>query len=550
MNFNQAQMQYMIERGLDPAADQQQATEFYALLTPEEQAEVDALGDAADTPTDDAAAAGGGAAQSRRNPAGATAGAADADDDADDDGGDDDDDDAADAAAINPAALAAARRQERARFAAVNQISEQAGLGAAFCNRMFLSNRSVADIRRVALERIAARRGAAAPRSAGHISGGSDRNLDTLGPAVRDALLTRAGVRLAQPHARAADFSGMRAHEIMRTYLQARGVRTQGMDARQVVRLCFNRADLSRALGGVALGHSTSDFDYILADAINKSLRTAYELAEPTWQQWCRRGPDVPDFKDISVTQLSSFSDVAEIPEGGPYTYGTLSDTRAVWRVVKYGKGFLITWEALINDDLSAFDRIPTAMSQSCLRKQESLVYGLLGTVAQGQVMDEDSKELFHADHANTGTSAALTAASLGETESFMMLQKAFGGGDYLNLTAKHLLVPPALHITAKQLASSTILPGGTNEERNPYAGLLNVVVSPFLKAHDANGWWLVADYNQIDTAEMRFLEGHGSPVLETEDKFDVDARAYKVRQVFGARVIDYRGFAVNAGGS
>lgn len=445
-------------------------------------------------------------------------------------------------------------RLERERVTELNALGTSCPevLGQDWANEHARKGTSLESARAEALDKLAK----AQPVVKG-LAFGMDRNLDTLGRAMGDALLARCGAGPKKPHERAKDFNGMRLMDMTRTWLESVGVNVRGLSADEMAKMVFNKRKLSQALGGVALGHSTSDFDYILADTMNKTLRTGYSLAPSTWAGWARR-TTTSDFKQVSRVQLGAMSELLAIPEGAEYQFGTIGEARQTYTLAKYGRGFSITWEALINDDLSAFSRIPTAMGQAAKRLEDSLVYSTIfaANSGAGQTMGEDSLGLFASDHANVGTSAVLTVASIGQTGGLMRVQKAPGsadsnnGGDFLNLSPAHLLVPPALETTAMQLIASAVDPAKSNATPNPFAGKMSVIVEPRLAAVDANGWWLVASNSQIDTAEVCFLESEPNPVIEEEDTFIVDGRRYKVRHSLATAAIDYRGFCKNAGGS
>ncbi len=79
---------------------------------------------------------------------------------------------------------------------------------------------------------------------------------------------------------------------------------------------------------------------------------------------------------------------------------------------------------------------------------------------------------------------------------------------------------------------------GGSNPP-----GASKLVVEPRLAA---TGVFLAADNAQIDTFELGLLDEdyEGGPLVEEElpSEFRKDVRRWKVRHVFGAKVLDWRG--------
>lgn len=378
---------------------------------------------------------------------------------------------------------------------------------------------------------------------------GGDRNLDTLGPAVEDAISLKAGIRVEKAHPRAADFRRLRLSEIARRYLEALGVPgAAGMSMTEVSKLVFSKAALSRAMGGIALAHSTSDFPFILANVLGKSLRSSYELAQATWPIWCSRAT-APDFKQQSAVILSSAPALAALPEGTEYTFGTMTEGREVYTIVKYGKGLKFTREMLINDDLGAFNRIVPQMGAKAKYLEDVVAYGILTANA---ALGNDSIALFEAGtHVNTGT-GAISVANLAAGYTKMGVQKDLDGAALIENTPVGLIVPKALEIVAKQLVNSTFDPAATTsintQVPNPFAGSLKIAASPILDATSAAVWYLFADPAKVDTVVVVFLEGEEQPVLDEEEDFDTDCRKYKVRHQVVAKALDYRGLFRSSG--
>jgi hypothetical protein len=150
-----------------------------------------------------------------------------------------------------------------------------------------------------------------------------------------------------------------------------------------------------------------------------------------------------------------------------------------------------------------------------------------------------DSKALFHADHANIG-STALAEASLGAAITAMRKQTSEKGNP-LNIEPGFLLVPPELEFTAKKLVNSTLVPGSSYNDVNVIKGLVEVLVEPLLT--DTNNWYLVAKPSSMATIEMGFLGGRETPEILVKEDFERDVVWYKGRLVFGGAVMDYRGF-------
>ena len=444
------------------------------------------------------------------------------------------------AAAVELADQAAAKAlaAERKRGADIRSLAAEKKLGAEWANRMVDEGRTLQEARLLAEELARFQ----ADHPAVSIAVGADLNRDSIGPAMTDALLLRAGQKVEKPHDRAAAISGLRIIEMGRQYLSAFGVPgASAMTPTQVA-----KALLSREIGSrYFLSQSTSDFPYLLQNTARKILAKAYQEAPASWSRWAARGT-VPDTKQMSIVSLSSAPALAVVTEGADYTIGTLSDKREVVTIAKYGKIIMFTLEALIGNDLGGFTRALRARGLAARRTEDDVAYVPL---TSNQTMTEDSVALFHATtHKNlTSSGTAISCASLDVAAALMAKQTGLAG-EYLNVDPVHLLVPQAKKGTAQQLIASTVDPSKSNAAANIWANRLTVTADARLDASSGTAWYLAADPNIVDTVMVFFLQDEPEPVLEEEEDFDSDARKYKVRHWCAARAIDYRGLYKNVG--
>jgi hypothetical protein len=457
------------------------------------------------------------------------------------------------------AQVSLALKAERGRMKQIRGIALKAGKDEAWINKQLDSD---LDVGAIALSALNTLNRKPEDMQTSRTTVGADLNRDTINDAITHALLLKAGhngivkydgnrvclsatgkPEMAKPHERSADFRNFSPLEMGRRFLMAHGYhKALNMSRVELSSLLMSRTKLASALPGVFLAHSTGDFPFLLADSMGKVLRQDYALAQPTWPSWVRR-TTAPDFKDIKKIQLSQAADLAVIPEGDEYEYGALSEAREVYALETQGRGLKFTRQMLINDDLSAFDRVPRLMAQACVRAEESAAIAILTANAALS----DGIALFATGHANL-TTGALTVNSLGAAKAALMKQTALGSDDPLELTPRVLLVPASIETVARQLVSSTVDPSKNNATPNPFANQVEVIPSARLDNNSATQWYLFADNNQIDTVEMAFLEGEESPVVEEEDEFDSDVRKVKVRHTFKPKAIDHRGMIRSSG--
>lgn len=329
-------------------------------------------------------------------------------------------------------------------------------------------------------------------------------------------------------------YRGMSLLEIGRSYLEACGVNTRGLDRMELATRMLHFRDAGM--------HGTSDFTSLFANVANKRLRAVYDENAGTYGLWARRAPNAPDFKNMSVVQLAGAPDLLQTNEAGEFKYGRMSDGAETYALLTYGRVVSLTRQAIVNDDLRAFERMVSAFGAAARRLENRTVYSQLTANAALS----DGVALFHATHANLGTGggSALQFSSLSSGRTAMRLQKGLASEE-LNLAPSYLIVPAALEQTAYQLTSSNYVPSTkaeVNEFREGGRTSLTPVVEPVLDANSATAWYLAAQNSQVDTVEYCYLDGAEGPVIESQVGFEQDGISYKCRLDFAAKAIDFRG--------
>lgn len=435
------------------------------------------------------------------------------------------------------AARAAAEAATRA--ADITDLCARHGV-AHLASGMIRNGQTVEQARASVLDELA-RRDAAA---------GGHRNVGRI-ETVRDSMQVRlAGIEQAILHRIAPStqlddngrqYRGMSLLEIGRDFLEAHGQQTRGLD-----RMTLATRILTFRDGGM-LG--TSDFSSLFANVANKRLRNAYDENPGTYALWARRAPNAPDFKNLSVVQLSGAPDLLQTNEHGEFKYGAMTDGGETYAVLTYGRIVSLNRQAIVNDDLRAFERMVTAFGFAARRLENRTVYAQLTANANLA----DGVALFEAvTHKNlqTGAGSALQFSSLTTARTAMRVQKGLAGEE-LNIAPSYLIVPAALEQTAYQLTSSNYVPAkqaDVNEFRQGGRTALTPVVEPVLDSNSATAWYLASDSAQVDTVEYCYLDGAEGPVIESEVGFETDGISYKCRLDFAAKALDFRGLNKAAG--
>ena len=377
---------------------------------------------------------------------------------------------------------------------------------------------------------------------------GGHRNVARI-ETVQDEMTVRmAGIEQAILHRVAAgtklddngkQYRGLSLIEMGRDFLEAHGQSTRGLDRMTLASRMLN----FRANGPMG----TSDFSSLFANVANKRLRAAYDENAGTYALWARRAPNAPDFKNMNVVQLAGAPDLLQTNEAGEFKYGAMSDGGETYAMLTYGRIVSLTRQAIVNDDLRAFERMVSAFGFAARRLENRTVYAQLtanANLADGGALFNATASSSAGGHANLLTTSALAIGTLGSGRTAMRLQKGLQQEE-LNLAPSYLIVPAALEQTAYNLTSANYVPSTKAEINEFRAGgrtAVQPIVEPVLDANSATSWYLAASNSQVDTVEYCYLDGAEGPVIESEVGFETDGVSYKCRLDFAAKAVDHRG--------
>lgn len=356
--------------------------------------------------------------------------------------------------------------------------------------------------------------------------------------ATVSALLARAGLRDASGAAIRVDASnpyrGAKLLDLARASLERAGIKAAGMNQMEVVAAAFTQ--------------STSDFPILLENTMHKALQAAYAVQALTWQRFCNIG-SVSDFRANNRYRVGSLSNLDSVGELGEFKNKTIPDGEKS-SITASTKGNIINLsrQAVVNDDLGAFISLAASLGRAAARTVEADVYALLAQNAGLGPTMSDTYTLFHANHNNISTGAAISMAALDVDRVTLASQRDVGGNDYLGLMADVLLVPLTLGGTARGIIGAEYDPDTTGKLQKP--NIVRNLVRDVVDTPRLSGTrrYLFANPSEAPVLEVAFLDGVQDPYLEVQDGFDVDGARYKVRLDFGVAAIDYRGAVTNAG--
>jgi ClpP class serine protease len=463
------------------------------------------------------------------------------------------------------AALSAERRSDKTRQQAIAKLGAEYSIQPTTILAAMQGSTTETEFMQVALHEMGERN---SPLQ--NISVGTDLNRDSIAPGMIDAILTQRGMRPAygteagKPHGRCAEFQGHRLSDMARRHMEAWGQSVATLPPQKVCQLVFQPTtympyqalQTQAAFGGGAGGHATSDFVAILRDAVNKSALAGFDESPRTWQAWMQKRT-ANDFKTLHAIRLGEFPALAKVEEGAEYTYATIGEAEETYALLTYGRLIAITFQTLINDDLHMLTQIPSRMGFAAARLENALAYDTMILAANGETMG-DTKALFHADHGNLLSAAALSVVSLGAARAGMRLQTGIDASIRINVPMRWLIVPAALETLAQQLVASINDPAKSTPVPNPFAvggqNPLSVIADSVLdldaaKAGSSNtAWYGATDSMGVGTIECATLTGMEQPQITQIAGGSVDGTTFKVSHRFAAKAIDWRGMQKNPG--
>lgn len=442
-------------------------------------------------------------------------------------------------AAVQPPVVdaAAVLAQDGARRAAIRAAAQPFMAHAGFAEFVAGLENDHAVTEAIAGQRILARLGQGAePVAAGRVITVADET-DKRREAMVNAMLITAGHASNDVRAQAGSnpYRGRTLLALAEASLQANGVDTSRFgDKRQMVAAAFTQG--------------SGDFPILLENVMHKTLLNAYSLQALTWSRFCKRGT-VSDFRAHNRYRVGSLGNLQPKNELGEFKNVNIPDGEKS-SIAASTKGFIlnISREAIINDDLGALTDQASAAGRAAARTVEVDVYALLAANAGLGPLMQDGKTLFHADHGNIATGAAMSVDVLDGMRVLMAQQRDVSGNDFLDLRPEVLLCPIGMGGAARVIIGAEFDTSVSNKFQvpNKVRGLVrDIVDTPRMSG---TRYHLLASATESAAIEVAFLDGNETPFLETAQAFDTDGGKLKVRLDYGVAGHDYRGAVTNAG--
>lgn len=338
------------------------------------------------------------------------------------------------------------------------------------------------------------------------------------------------------------------AHKLEGPAMDYRGLRVKTLAMHLGGGGGFNEIDAIRAglrstsMMSGAMG--VSDFAYITAEVMNRSLRAAYERRAATWRRISRQR-SATDFRELHSVIAGGDFELKATQENGEYLQSTVTDGAQGLKLAKYGRQINLTFEAIVDDNMGVFERLPGDFARAAGTLESKLAWsGIRSNAKVG-----DGKALFHADHGNKSASAgAISVDTVGAGRKAMWEQRPAGAvdkDDFIAVSPDLLFVPPALETKAGQFVAASV--PTQMSEVNPFASTLTPVIEPALGAAAGGSdskWYLFA--SDLPVLEHAYLDGYEAPTVVTKEGMNPDGVNMVARHIFAAVPVEYRGAYLN----
>lgn len=268
---------------------------------------------------------------------------------------------------------------------------------------------------------------------------------------------------------------------------------------------------------------TTSDFPNLTGDILDRMMLARYRDFPSPWRQFCRVVSNLRDFRQVRRIAVDGLEGRwGSVPEQTEFGYGKLDETGYLYAPLKYARGARLSFEAIRNDDLMAFETIPDRLGRGGARTVNAFATSLY-VDANGP-----HTSLYTGGAGNIVTSNPVLSISALNTAWGILRNMKDAENEPIMVEAAVLVVPPSLEVTARNIINAiqvfmTNTGGASGQElqvANWVGSSLTLAIDPYIPivASNANGdtsWFLFANPSVSRPAlEVGFLSGFAEPQL------------------------------------
>jgi hypothetical protein len=322
----------------------------------------------------------------------------------------------------------------------------------------------------------------------------------------------------------------------------------------------FSLKEIAEGLGGNTMPGSdeaifseavtASQFSTLVGTLLSTQVMKAYNEAAKVADQLVTKFQSTQEVDRVPGAYLTGT--LEDVSEGAEYPH--TADVEEKYVTIGHGKRGLILD---VTDEAVRFDRTglvmdrATQLGRRMARDRESRIISVIQDLAGYSAWyPSGSTSALYANAAGAGNTHAYdnlvtdVLADYTDLNALYLLLRLMKdeNADPINVMPTTLLVPVTLEITATRIINNEVLPGGTNNERNPFANRFGIISTPDLDNESTTAWYL-GDFKSafkekvvIPPQVMRRRYGDNN-----EDAWRRDIVAsFKVRYDSQVRAVDY----------
>jgi membrane protein YqaA with SNARE-associated domain len=303
---------------------------------------------------------------------------------------------------------------------------------------------------------------------------------------------------------------------------------------------------------------------YIFGTNVYARLIAGWETVGDTTQGWCDE-EDVPNFLQQEDITFDGQARMDRLPRGDTAKHATVSDTHETYKIARYAKQFVMDEQDIIDDRLGALMKMPQELGEAARRVRPDFVYSLM--LENPSLVADTTAVYDSATHGNLGT-GVLSEANLKVGIQAMGTQRD-SESNVINVVPTHLIVPPDLQWTARELTKHQTLIKLFADSSDPMYSTVNQlaeigltpvmdaridatgVVDPRTKATrtgSATNWFLAT----ANSRSIRVAYRRGTGRVPSMRSFVLDkgqwGLGWDINLDIGAAFMDYRGWYKSTG--
>ena len=209
--------------------------------------------------------------------------------------------------------------------------------------------------------------------------------------------------------------------------------------------------------------------------------------------------------------------------------------------MITYALGTIITRELMEDEQYNVINNVPRMLAES-MRQTEEIVSASVFNLGFSTMLGADGQTFFSPLHPNVrgGTQRNITAVASDLTQA--SLEQAYidihdwqdDSQLRINLMPEKLLVAPTNRFVGEKILGTKFAVGSADNDINPMAGQLELIVNPFLTDPDA--WFVLTN----SKAGATFYRRRNAEITR-DNEFDTEVLKTKTTGRFAVGVTDWR---------